>query len=192
MRQAFRKKGINAISCDLLPADDNSPYHIQADCLNCLDTCLDTLDLIIAHPPCTAVCIAGSPTYGHGQRKNAERRRAVDWIIDLWFKSISKAARVCLENPVGILPFKPGQYINPYQFGHDAQKRTGLWLHNLPRLQPTGFKPATLHPGESRPRYGNRGASGQYKLSNTTERGKIKSITYQGIADAMAHQWSSL
>lgn len=96
VRDAFIKRGHDAISCDLLPTDVDGPHH-QGDVHDMLD---QDWDLIIAHPPCTALTVAGNSTYGEGQPKYAERLAAVEWTVALWEKMKERSKRVCLENPV--------------------------------------------------------------------------------------------
>lgn len=179
VREAFRKLGHDAWSCDLIPADDSQEFHYQMDIEDAMY--LDEWDLIIMHPPCTALCVSGNRWYGKGMPKNDERIKAVDWTVKLWNKAKKRAKMVCMENPVGVLPnlliCRP-QYIQPWQFGHGETKKTGLWLHNLPELKPTNIvegRDDRIH-----------------KLPPSDDRWKIRSETYQGIADAMAEQWGCL
>jgi len=182
VREAFRLRGHYALSNDLLPADDGSPYHIQDDCFNAIDAARHW-DLIIMHPPCTALAVSGNAWYGKGMPKNAERHEAISWTTKLWTYARSKATYVCMENPVGVLPFKPSQYVQPYQFGHPESKKTGLWLHNLPPLKDT-YNCKEKH--DALPR--NKRMRLHY-LPPSKYRWKIRSTTFQGIADAMASQW---
>jgi hypothetical protein len=101
--------------------------------------------------------------------------------------------RICLENPVSVISTrirKPDQIVQPWQYGHNASKKTCLWLKGLPLLQSTSIIEPTIVDGKKR--YGNQTASGQDKLAPSADRWKIRSITYQGIADAMANQWGAL
>lgn len=138
VRDAFRALGHDAISCDLLPTDNPGP-HYQGDCFEAIKS--RQWDLIIMHPPCTALTVAGNSTYGEGQRKYGERLEAVKWTVALWETAKSHSKAVAMENPVGVLPrlggLNPAQYVQPYMFGHMEQKKTGLWLHNLPPLVET-------------------------------------------------------
>mgnify|MGYP003140598846 CR=1 FL=1 len=182
IRQAFRARGHDAWSCDLLPADDGSPHHIRGDALATIKS--RRWDLIIMHPPCTALSVSGNAHYGKGKPQHAERLQAIEWTMELWKLAQQHAPMVCMENPVGTLPEKPSQYVQPYQYGHNESKNTGLWLHGVPKLQPTKFVPM--------PRCGyreNQTPSGQNKLGPSPDRWKRRSKTYQGIADAMAEQW---
>ena len=188
VREAFRKQGHDAWSNDLLPTDDGSDYHIQGDCV---DAIKQGWDIIIMHPPCTALTVAGNSTYGEGQPKYQERLEAVAWTAKLWQLAKQHATvGVAMENPVGVLPrmakLKPTQYVQPYQFGHLEQKKTGLWLHNLPPLRPTLDVYAEMMelPKAVRERL--------HYLPPSPDRWKLRSLTYRGIADAMALQWGVL
>lgn len=173
VREAFRKLGHDAWSCDLLPADDNSPFHIQGDCVPVIQQCWD---IIIMHPPCTALAVSGNRWYGKGMPKHSERLESIKWTTALYNLAKEHArAGACMENPVGVLPIKPTQYIQPWQFGHGETKKTGLWLHGLPPLEPTNI----VEGREQR----------IWKLPPSPDRWKIRSTTFQGIADAMANQW---
>lgn len=185
VRQAFRGRGHNAWSCDLLPADDGSAYHLQMDAAEAITMHgKESWDLVIMHPPCTALCVSGNAHYGMNKPKHRERVEAIAYTVSLFEKAKECAVKVCMENPVGVLPIKPKQYIQPHQYGHPESKKTGLWLHNLPPLQPTNVLEL--------PECGywdNQTPSRQNKLGPSEDRWKIRSKTYQGIADAMAEQW---
>jgi len=187
VREAFRNLGHNAWSCDLQPADDNSRYHLKTDADFVMKDGFGFYDLIIMHPPCTALAVSGNAHYGTGKPKHDQRLEAIDYTVGMFELAKSVARYVCMENPVGVLPIKASQYVQPYQYGHPESKKTGLWLHNLPRLEPTDIlpKPDCGH-------WGNQTPSGQNKLGPSENRWKIRSKTYQGIADAMAQQWSRL
>tara|TARA_R110002050_G_scaffold45344_15_gene107550 strand:+ start:1126 stop:1560 length:435 start_codon:yes stop_codon:yes gene_type:complete len=137
------------------------------------------------HPPCTALAVSGNAWYGSGMPKHDQRLEAIQWTVDLWNLATSVCAKVCMENPVGVLPIKPAQYVQPWMFGHAESKKTGLWLHGLPELKSTQLldKPACGY-------WDNQTPSGQNKLGPSLDRAKIRSTTYQGIASAMAQQWS--
>ena len=178
VRNAFRERGVeNTYSCDLLPSDDNSSYHYQCDIFDIIHE--RQWDLMIAHPPCTAVCVSGNRYYAGTK----ERLAGINFIERLWELPIP---HICIENPVGVLSTnsslgKATQYIQPWEFGEDASKKTGLWLKNLPKLKPTNII--------KKDRYSNQTPSGQNKLGPSEDRAKIRSITYKGIAAAMADQW---
>lgn len=197
VREAFRKLGHEAWSCDLLPSEDNSPFHLQIDVLSLLDK---GWDLAIFHPPCTYLTIAAEWAYKDCQNKNikegtligAERRLAredsIKFVMQL---ANSPIQRIAIENPIGVLSSrwrKPDQIIQPYQYGDDASKRTCLWLKGLPHLQPTDYVEPRIIRGK--PRWANQTDSGQNKAAPSPDRWKERSRTYQGIANAMANQWS--
>ncbi len=185
VREAFRKAGHNAWSCDLQPADDGSTYHFQGDVEEWIsDPALKRWDLIIMHPPCTALCVSGNAHYGIGKPKHQQRLDAIEYTLRMFELAKANADRVCMENPVGVLPVKASQYIQPYQHGHAESKKTGLWLHNLPKLRPTNVldKPACGY-------WDNQTPSGQNKLGPSLDRWKVRSKTYTGIAQAIADQW---
>lgn len=184
VRDAFIARGHDAVSCDLLPTDKPGP-HIQGDCIAAIES--KHWDLIVMHPPCTALTVAGNSTYGEGQKKYDERLASVAWTVSLWRTACKNSNAVCMENPVGVLPrmggLKPAQYVQPWMFGHKEQKKTGLWLHNLPVLVGTEnvYSEMMLLPKRERERL--------HYLPPSKDRWKIRSTTYQGIADAMASQW---
>jgi len=187
VRDAFRARGHDAYSLDILPTDAPG-RHVQADVVAHLESMPDnSLDLIIAHPPCTCLTVAGNSTYGRGKDRHGERIAQAAWTQALWHLAKRKAARVCFENPVGVLSSmtdipKP-VFVQPWQFGHKEQKKTGLHLHNLPPLVPTDvvYDEMMLLPRNVRERL--------HYLPPSPDRWKIRSTTFQGIADAMAAQW---
>jgi hypothetical protein len=188
VREAFRKLGHDAWSCDLQDADDGSVHHLQMDAGSAIVGGSPyngtRWNLIIMHPPCTALCVSGNAHYGRNKPKHLRRLLAIDYTVEMFELAKSNADAVCMENPVGVLPIKADQYIQPYEHGHDDSKKTGLWLHNLPMITPTDTR--------SIPSCGywdNQTPSGQNKLGPSANRWKIRSKTYQGIADAMAQQW---
>jgi hypothetical protein len=195
VREAFRARGHIAWSCDILPADDGSQHHCTMDAVEFLNRIPDGwLDLIIMHPPCTALAVSGNHVYAAGKPRHGERLRAAQWTYDLWELAKRKAHRVALENPQGVLctltTIPKPQFIQPYDFGHDASKKTGLHLHNLPPLQPTLGVTGRMVNGVQR--WSNQTDSGQNRLGPSEDRWKLRSETYQGIADAMADQWGAL
>lgn len=190
VRDAFVKRGHEAWSCDLLPSDKGG-QHYEGDVFDCLNWFSTSMwDLIIAHPPCTALTVAGNKTYGEGQPEYAKRLASVDWTVKLWNAMTSVSPRVCMENPVGVLrrmgKMHRPQYVQPYQFGHLEQKKTGLFLHNLPPLIETNnvYDEMMKLPKNEREK--------MFYLPPTPDRWKLRSKTYQGVADAMAEQWSNL
>ncbi|MCP4741380.1 MAG: DNA cytosine methyltransferase [Actinomycetales bacterium] len=183
VRDAFAAKGHWAVSCDLLPTERPGP-HVQGDVLALLDE--HEWDLLIAFPPCTHLSGSGARWWPQ-KRADGRQQAAVEFVRRLHDAPID---RIAIENPVGILSTairKPNQIIQPWQFGHDASKRTCLWLKGLPQLEPTKLVEGRLVNG--RKRWGNQTDSGQNKLGPSPDRAKVRSLTYQGIADAMAEQW---
>lgn len=183
VRDAFRARGHDAVSCDLLPGDSPGP-HIQGDVLEHLD---DGWDMMIAHPPCTYLCSSGL----HWNRRDPERAAKTEEALEfVWKLMNADIPKIALENPVGCISTrirKPDQIIQPHWFGHDASKATCLWLKGLPRLRPTcNVAPRIVN---GRARYGNQTDSGQNRLGPSADRWKLRSITYSGIAEAMAEQW---
>lgn len=183
VRDAFIKAGHDAISCDLL--DTDSPgKHFKGDIFEMLK---QKWDLIIIHPPCTALTVAGNSTYGEGQPKYQERLDAVEWTKKLWQACCDASPRVCMENPVGVLRrlggFHKPSYVHPWQFGHLEQKKTGLWLKGLEPLQPTNIVYDEMMKLPKRER------EKKHYLPPSQDRWKLRSTTFTGIADAMAGQW---
>ena len=186
VRESFRSLGHEAWSCDLLPSDDNSPFHIQGDVLLLLK---DNWDLMLAFPPCTYLCSSGLHWNKRVEGREEKTEEALDFVRLLLNAPINKIA---LENPVGRIGTairKADQSIHPYMFGDDASKRTCLWLKNLPLLKPTHYVEPRMIDGK--PRWSNQTDSGQNKLAPSKDRWKERSKTYQGIADAMALQWGT-
>ena len=181
VRDAFIAKGHDAVSCDLLPTDKPGP-HYQGDVFDIIN---NGWDLMIAHPPCTYLAVSGMHWTTRGLRDPKLTDDALNFVQRLMEAPIE---RIALENPVSVISSrirKPDQIIQPWWFGHDASKKTCLWLKNLPLLVPTNM----LH-GDAKTRRANQTASGQNKLPPSKDRWKERSKTYQGIADAMAQQWS--
>lgn len=205
VREAFRKRGHDAWSCDLLPTDGDPQYHYQEDVFITFER--GPWDLIIAHPPCDHLAVSGARWF---PEKRADGRQQAG--IDFFMAMINAPVpRVAVENPVGIMSRlyrKPDQIIQPYEYGHPESKKTCLWLKGLPKLVPTNVgepqwyqvngedyrdaKGKRYSPGHIRRRWDNQTPSGQNKLSPGPDRWKLRSTTYQGIADAMAEQWGAL
>jgi hypothetical protein len=183
VRDAFIALGHDAVSCDLLPTEKPGP-HIQGDVLAVLE---DGWDLMIAHPPCTHLSVSGARWF---KDKQPEQAAALDFVRYLMACDIP---RIAIENPVSIISSrirKPDQIIQPWQFGHDASKKTCLWLKGLPILRPTKFISPRLVDGKNR--WANQTDSGQNKLGPSANRWALRSMTYPGIADAMAAQWGAI
>ena len=181
VRDAFIVHGHDAMSCDLLPTESPGP-HYQGDVLDVID---DGWDAMIAHPPCTYLCVPGAH-YLHtraGRWESMKDARA-------FFMSLLTCdiARICVENPVphryATLP-KYDQLIQPWQFGHEISKRTALWLKGLPKLQPTNVK--ENHGDRHIRKDGTPSNSKWYASANA----KKRSLTFPGIAWAMASQWGN-
>lgn len=181
VRDAFQRLGHEAVSCDLLPTDAPGP-HYQGDVS---DIIAEGWDMMIAHPPCTYLCSSGL----HWNKKRPERAAKTEEALRfVEFLMNAPIPRIAIENPIGCISTricKPDQTIQPWQYGHPESKATCLWLKRLPMLVPINV----LSLPESG-RWQNQTASGQNKLAPNPDRWKIRSTTYQGIADAMASQWS--
>ncbi len=191
VRDTFIKLGHDAVSCDIKPAENAGP-HMQC---SVDDSLSNDWDLIIMHPPCTYLCVSGNAHYADSDKRKAAILETLAW----YSLACDHAKYVALENPVGVLSSTwttPDQIIQPYQFGHDASKKTCLWLRNLPKLTATDFIPVRSHDlfddDSLNDVYDNQTASGQNKLPPGPNRAADRSRTYQGIADAMAKQWSKL
>lgn len=173
VRDAFIARGHDAMSCDMLPSDRPGP-HYQADVRDVLHGCWD---LMIAHPPCTDLSVSGARHF-EAKRMDGRQARSVAFFMEMIRAPIP---RIAVENPVSIMSRlyrSPDQIVQPWQFGHGETKTTCLWLKNLPRLKPTNEV-------EGR-------ASRIHRMSPSPDRSKLRSETYQGIADAMADQWGSV
>ena len=192
VREAFRAKGENAWSCDLLPSEIPSKYHIQDNILNHLD---DGWDMLIAFPPCTYLSNAGiawfnEEKYGEKARERKKfRDKALNFTMALIYAPIDM---ICIENPVGWINShyrKPDQIIQPWQFGETESKRTCLWLRHLPHLKPTEIvKPEIKAYYKSGKKTGKPIYQTDY-LKPSASRWKERSRTFQGVANAMAEQW---
>jgi hypothetical protein len=180
VRDAFAARGHDAMSCDLLPAETPGG-HYQGDVRDVLG---GGWDLMVGHPPCTYLAVSGL----HWNKRRPERALLTEEALEFVRLLLdAPIPLIALENPVGCISSrirKPDQIIQPWQFGHDASKATCLWLKGLPLLQPTD-----VLPGGRAARRANQTASGQNKLSPSKDRWKLRSLTYPGIAEAMATQW---
>lgn len=188
VRDAFAKRGHYAVSCDLLGTKANG-NHVRWDAVLAAYF-EDRWDLMIAHPPCTYLCASGLHWNDRG-RGWRETETALQFVRTLLAAPIPMIA---LENPQGCIGTrirKADQYIQPYQFGHDASKKTGLWLKNLPPLKPTRHVKGRIvvHNNRLAERWANQTDSGQNKLPPSADRWALRSETYKGIAEAMADQW---
>ena len=213
---SFHERGHNAFSCDILPCSGGHPeWHIQCDVLKILnpyefpfggevieframdgaDYVIEKWDLIIAHPPCTYLTLAGNKWFkpefaDRFPERQKQRKEAVDF-----FMAIANADcdKIAIENPVGVMSSqwrKPDQYIEPYMFGDPEKKKTGLWLKGLPLLKPTNIvEPVIIHckSGANEPRWHM-----ETMHLPKEERSRVRSQTFIGIAHAMASQWSDI
>lgn len=190
--KAFRKRGHEAYSCDILPCSGGHPEcHIQDDVLKHLN---DGWDLIIAHPPCTYLSLAGNRWFNEQRYgdKARERKRLRDEAVKFFMEFVNApCAKIAIENPLGTISTlyrKPDQIIQPWQFGHKTRKPTCLWLKGLPPLAPTDIvEPEII-------RYKNgKGTDTAWHIESLklppAERQKARSKTFAGIAEAMAEQW---
>jgi hypothetical protein len=215
VRESFRALGHDAWSCDLQDADDNSEFHIVGDAV---ETAYGSnWDMMIAHPPCTYLAVSGMHWTTRGLRDPQLTEDALNFVQTLMDAPIEK---ICIENPVSVISTRirtPDQCIQPWMFGHDASKKTCLWLKNL---QPLKIDTAQVAPprgwvvgkavgdgwhsqkkdgvifsrpvdGEVRMLWGNQTPTGQNKLGPSTDRWKNRSKTYTGIAMNMASQWGT-
>ena len=182
VREAFRAKGHNAWSCDLLPTEQGS-HHIQDDVLDWLEA---DWDLMIAHPPCTHLAVSGAAWF---YKKKKQQKEALQFVKKLMEAPIP---HIAVENPVSIISTrirKPDQIIQPYEFGEPVKKTTCLWLKNLPKLKPTKI----VKPKLTTLKTGAKFSTWDYKISmNHKERSHLRSITFKGIANAMANQWGNV
>ena len=193
VRDAFIRGGHEAMSCDIEPTDVLGP-HYQGDMFDIIN---DGWDMMIAFPPCTHLAVSGAKHFAQ-KRADGRQQQGIDFFLKVVNADIP---RIAVENPVGIMSSiyrKPDQIIQPWHFGHEAQKTTCLWLKNLPLLQHTKVvdkgsfyvtKSGKRMPSWSHDTVGENGKKLGY---NTTEIKKVRNKTFQGIADAMADQWGKL
>lgn len=187
VRDAFRRLGHDAVSVDLLPTTAPGP-HIQGDVLDHLNA---GWDLMVAHPPCTYLAASGLHWNKRVPGREKKTREALDFVRQLMRAPIP---RIAIENPQGRIStaIRPAdQYIQPYDFGADASKKTGLWLKGLPPLVPSERVPGrrVKYKGRVVERWANQTDGGQNKCSPSPDRWAIRSATYPGIAEEMARQW---
>jgi len=182
VRDAFINAGHDAISCDLLEGEGQyHKDHYKGDVFDVIDNtrnyeAFKNIDLLIAFPPCTHLAVSGA-RYFEAKRKDGRQQEGIDFFMKLVNAPID---RICIENPVGIMSThyqKPTQYIQPWEYGHGETKKTGLWLKNLPKLEPTNI----VNGREQR----------VHLMPPSKDRWKLRSTTYQGIASAMAQQWGT-
>ncbi len=197
MRRAFRARGVEAWSCDILPSRDASPFHLQCDIFEALAS--RRWGGAIFHPPCDHLAVSGARWFPE-KRADGRQQAAIDFALRLWNADVEFGIKkIALENPVSILsrhlPCKAKQIVQPWWFGHPETKTTCLWLKGLPRLTKTN---------EVEPDYMRR-ADGSYYTDkkgkrysrihfmsgrkNSDDRKRARSETYAGLAEAMASQW---
>lgn len=173
VRDAFIARGHDAMSCDILPTEAPGP-HYQGDVRDVLDACWD---LLIAHPPCTHLSVSGARHFAE-KRQDGRQAQGIAFFMQMIKAPIPMIA---VENPICIMSSlyrKPDQIIQPWMFGHGETKATCLWLKGLPPLRATNI----VEGRENR----------IHKMPPSADRGKLRSATYQGIADAMAEQWGAM
>ena len=174
VRDSFLAKGHDTISCDLLPTDSPGP-HYQGDIFDIIN---EGFDLMIAHPPCTYLCNSGVCWLHIREGRWNQMREGAEFFKKLLNADIPK---ICVENPImhkyakEIIGVNQSQVIQPYMFGHGEKKATCLWLKNLPLLKPTNIVEGRIQR--------------LHLLPPSKDRAKLRSITYKGIAEAMADQW---
>ena len=191
VRESFRRRGHDAWSCDLIESEDNSPYHIVGDVTEIIN---DNWDLMIAHPPCTYLTVAGARWFYHPDDKHLQyedrrphpkypdrRKQQEDALSFVQTLMNAPIPHIAIENPISVISSRirrPNQIIQPWQFGHGETKSTCLWLKNLPTLTPT-------HIVEGRE---NR----IHMMPPSKDRWKERSRTFYGIGDAMGEQWGQI
>jgi hypothetical protein len=184
--KAFRLKGHEAFSCDILPCSGGHPeWHIQGDVLLELEK---EWDMVIAFPPCTHLAVSGAAWFAK-KRADGRQQQGINFFMQF---ANAKCDKIAIENPVGIMSSvwrKPDCIIQPYEFGEPFSKKTCLWLKGLPKLKPTKLvdkgERVKFASGKTMPKW----YSDAYKLK-PEQRSIARSKTFQGIADAMAEQWS--
>ena len=170
VREAFREKGHDAWSCDLLPAEDGSKFHIRGDVV--VPLIRGGWDLMIAHPPCTYLAVSGARWFKGKEKKQEQALNFVKMLLD------QPIAKIALENPVSIISSrirKPDQIVQPFYFGDPFRKTTCLWLKGLPPLKRTSDM--------------TTGKQACWREPPHKDRWKRRSRTYLGFAIAMASQW---
>lgn len=204
VRDAFRARGHDAWSCDLLPTDADSQWHLVG---NALDYIKNSWDLLIAHPPCTYLTCTGNKWFKPEFRDRfPDRQKQREKAIQFFMKFVNAPIdRIAIENPIGIMSTvyrKPNQIIQPWQFGHIEAKATCLWLKDLPLLR---FGKIERHLFDSVPltdteivepeyttfKSGKRMPT-WYATAKGKDRAKVRSRTFSGVANAMAEQWGNL
>lgn len=199
VRGRFETLGFYALSCDLQPNRNPNANHYQGSVFDIIN---DGWDAMVAFPPCTHLAVSGAP---HFEKKRADGRQQEG--IDFFMAMVNAPIKhIAIENPIGIMSKiyrPPTQKIQPYYFGDEAQKTTCLWLKNLPPLYhnstPNLFDNEVTHVGRGEMFEWVDSKSGKLKRQpkwyadafklNSSERSKVRSKTFPGIAEAMANQW---
>ena len=193
VRDAFIRGGHSAMSCDLEPTESVGP-HYQGDVMDIIN---NGWDMMIAFPPCTHLAVSGAKHFAK-KRADGRQQQGIDFFLKIINANIPKIA---VENPIGIMSTiykKPTQIIQPWQFGHEAQKTTCLWLKNLPVLQHTKLVDKGIFyvtpTGKKMPSWMSDpvDANGKKLAYGSDAIKKIRNKTFQGVADAMATQWGVL
>jgi hypothetical protein len=183
VRDAFREKGHEAMSCDLIYSE-RPGKHYKGDIFDIIN---DGWDMMIAHPPCTYLCVTANRVFKNNPERWKKRLEAMLFVYKLMNANIPK---ICIENPVGVISTHirpPEQYIQPYQFGHTVSKKTGLWLKNLPQLKPTNWVCAEWQKMPNGKRMSKFMA--ETSSTNSESNRKKRNRTFYGVAKAMAEQW---
>jgi hypothetical protein len=190
----LRKLGHEAFSCDILPCSGgHSEWHLQGDVFNYVN---NGWDLMIAHPPCTYLSVSGARhLYNKDGSKNLLRYENQKLALDFVQKLLdAPILRIAIENPVSVISTKirkPDQIVQPWMFGDEATKTTCLWLKNLPKLEPTNIvgkgERTIFKSGKSHPKWY---ADSLATAKTPSERRNLRSKTFQGMAQAMAEQWT--
>ena len=186
VREAFRKKGHDVWSCDLLPSEIPG-QHYQGDVFEIIN---NGWDMMIGFPPCTFITVTANRAFLNNPERWKKRLYAMNFVYRLMNADIEK---ICIENPVGVISShirKPDQYIQPYEHGHIDSKKTGLWIKNLPLIKPTNIvEPEWVYPASGSGKRMSK-THANNPSTNSNKNAMLRSKTYQGIANAMAEQWS--
>ena len=191
--KAFRSKGHEAYSCDIQPCSGGHPeWHIQGDVLEIIN---NKWDMIIAHPPCTYLCVSGARwLYNKDGTKNfdrwTKRNKSLNFVRAIMD---SKCDKIAIENPISCISTeirKPEQTIRPFEFGGNSTKKTCLWLKGLPPLNPTNIIEPEIHITKTGRIY-DKWWFETSLIQDLAERSKARSKTFPGIAKAMAEQWGA-
>ena len=184
--KAFRARGHEAYSCDVIECSGGHPeWHIKGDARDVIN---DGWDMMIAHPPCTHLCVSGARWFASGHKPLKLQDDALDFVRAMMDAPIDKIA---IENPISVISSKikkTTQIIRPFQFGENSTKATCLWLKNLPKLEPTKIITPEKHTTKSGKVY-DKWWFDTCLISDLKLRAKVRSKTFPGIADAMADQW---